>query len=550
MNINSEWQQVRVRYNPAATVKKVGAWHFFIPLPDGVPAKGNRCYVRRPSGILEEEGGQRFTPDSSCIRSYRVVAEAFPNPEIEAINFVIQKRCGNAFEQELSVGSGTRECTVAEVVVSKQLGADLSESYASSGQITMAFELALHRVNQWLGAVSLAIGLPVGKVRREALPQQIPFGEGPLEPWEMETQDLGPVHVNGVFVVNSNMSGASAADSEADELEGLIDAALLNWEAQGPFVQAADLQNQAEIYWRMSGDYKVAIILYATACESLIDDLLQHLCWERGLKPHESVETFVDKRRKGNVFVPKTIKSLVLFELYPLLTGKTWRDQKNQAIEDWLLKVASVRNDIVHNAAEPSYVDMVSCGDSVNGLYEFLADAVFQNRERFPLTALAFLGQAGLSRRGEWERFEGFETTILQLDNRIRRFRRWSNHLSVLRKNPGVFGSRPSEEHGSAHMAFENGIPIGAYVVHSNETVCLELPLDLARSYPSFVRLLESGCSDDEYTVVKFNGAGGFDLPAGARWNLYTYEALHPFPIDPPQFQINVDFSACDEFQK
>lgn len=530
------WSRYELVYDPYADVRKVGAWHFFIPLPDSIPQRDGRCYVGRPSGLSEGERGPMFTPDSVCIVTHSVMEKVFPDAELEAVQSVLSKRCNMQMIENESPQSLLKNVTVAEILVSKQLADKLVGPDALQEQITIAFEFALSRLNQWLGAVSLAIRQPLTKVRREALPHQIPFGEGPLEPWELETRVPGRVQIAGEFVVNSNFPDIGHPSELPVEFDQWIDAALLNLDVPGPFVRAQELQSQAEIYRKMTGDYKVAIILFATACESLVDDLLQHLYWESNLSPHEAAENFLIRRKKGFV-QPKTIKTLVTTDLYQLLTGLSWRGQKDPAVESWLSRVVSVRNDIVHNAKEPDYVDMVDCEEGLESFYGFLKDAVFSVREEFPLTALAFLGEGDLSFRGDWERFRTIEQSLEQVRDRMARFRRWSYHLAVLRKDPAIYGSKADAEDGLAQVVFENGVAGKAYVVHENGTVCLELPLEQAAKFEPFKKILESPVLSDEFTLAKYHEKGGFQLPAGARWNLYVYDAIRPLPMEAPRLR-------------
>lgn len=530
------WSRYELVYDPYADVRKVGAWHFFIPLPDSIPQRDGRCYVGRPSGLSEGESCPMFTPDSVCIVTHSVVEKIFPSAELEAVQSVLSKRCNMQMIENEAPQFLLKNVTVAEILVSKQLADNLVGPDALEEQITIAFEFALSRLNQWLGAVSLAIRQPLTKVRREALPRQIPFGEGPFEPWELETRVPGRVQIAGEFVVNGNFADGGHSSEPPVEFDQWIDAALLNLDVPGPFVRAQELQSQAEIYRKMTGDYKVAIILFATACESLVDDLLQHLYWESNLSPQEAAENFIS-RRKGGFVQPKAIKTLVTIDLYEILTDFSWRGQKDPAVESWLLRVVSVRNDIVHNAKEPDYIDMVGCEEGMESFHGFLKDAVFGVREKYPLTALAFLGEADLSLRGDWERFRTFEQSFDQVRDRLERFRRWSNHLAAIRRDPAIKGSKAYAECGSAHVVFQNGVARKAYVVHENGTVCLELPLEQAEMFEPFREILESPAPSDEFAVAKYHEKGGFPLPTGARWDLYVYEAIRPFPIGAPRLR-------------
>lgn len=527
-------------YDPTADVDTEGGWHFFFPISERIPQKDRRSYVRRPSGRFEGETGQRYTPDSVCISTHQVTLPTGSDLKTEALESVFHRRCEDrSTETELNE-TGPVKIMVAEVVVSKQLATELSEpKVVSDQQLTIAFEFALDRLNQWLGAISMAIKKPIPKVRREALPSRLMFGEGPFEPWQLEDHGPGPIQPAGLFIVNEDWPNSAVEErgKESDELDHWIDASLLSIDIPGPFVRAIELQSQAEIYRRASGDYKVAIILYAAACESLIDDLLQHLLWEKGLLPHEAAEEFMNRRKKSNVVQPKSARTLVTISLYPLLTGQSWKSAKQKSIVNWLNQVVAVRNDIVHNAFEPQYLEMYQCEEAVLEFHQFLASAIFGVRHRFPITAIAFLGEDGLANSDDWKSLKGLAGTSKKVRERMERFRRWSNHVAAIRKAPNLFGSQAKVEDSSAHVAFENGVPVKAFAVHNNETMCLEIKLAWAQRYEPFLKLIEANVQSDKYSVAKFRDDGGFLLPPGARWNLYVYEAIRPFPLEPPRLQ-------------
>lgn len=78
--------------------------------------------------------------------------------------------------------------------------------------------------------------------------------------------------------------------------------------------------------------------------------------------------------------------------------------------------------------------ELRTCVETVNDLVEFFADQVFTARTTRPITALALLGQIGLEARGGWdEQFSSYETSLTDVNFRLRIFRRWGSALSYFR---------------------------------------------------------------------------------------------------------------------
>lgn len=95
---------------------------------------------------------------------------------------------------------------------------------------------------------------------------------------------------------------------------------------------------------------------------------------------------------------------------------------------------------------------MRTCVETVNALVEFLADQAFETRTRRPITALAFLGRAGLESRGGWdEQFSSYEAGLTDVNFRLRVFRRWRSALSYFRAGDRK-GPVPSTEQSTCYM--------------------------------------------------------------------------------------------------
>ena len=522
----------------------MAAWHFFIPTSEPLPIRDRQRYVRKPRTIYADRAGnQTFSADSVCLVPHQVNAPAIAHSSFQACTNAMNRRLPprRVIDDRPFASSGDRAFTVFEVIVSRdfsQKTEQVAQDEVDSLNVTAAFDFGLLMLNQWLRALALALGTPIAQVRREALPSFVPFAQGEKEPWELQCLDLPlpTVEPTGLFGVNQNFDPVEDHLPQPDVVGQWIDAALVNLDVPGPFVRFAELCFEAERYERRSGDYNVACILYASACETLIDELLQHLLWEQGLTPHEAAERFL--KGKPGRRQQKSVTALMMYELYPVLTGQSWRKVKlreDNAVADWHRNVASIRNGVIHGGVAVDASMIRDTQTAVATLNEFLAQKLFEARERFPRTTLAFLGEQELQIRGEWERFLGLEPSLRSMSDRMKRFRRWSNYLATFRKFPDLYGSPVRGEEGSAHLVYENGSPCEAYVVHESGSVATRLSLEAARQAPAFRDLFDRNVEQQDRTVIAFGEAGGVQVPVGARWDCYVYETLKAFPIAPPE---------------
>ena len=520
------------------------SWHFFIPAPEPLPIRDRHPYIRKPSMTYTDRAGtETFSADSVCLVPHQVNAPAIAHSAFQACSNAMNRRLHprRVTEDHSFVSSGDQVFTVFEIIVSRDFSQEtgqVAQGEVDSRDITAAFDFGILMLNQWLSALAIAIGAPVAQVRREALPSSIPFAHGEKEPWELERLEipLPTVEPTGLFVVNQNFDCAEEHLPQPDEVGQWIDAALVNLDVPGPFIRYTELFFEAERYERRSGDYNVACILYASACETLIDELLQHLFWEQGLSPHEAAEHFL--KGKSGRKQQKSVTALMMHELYPVLTGKSWRKEQlreESAVSNWYRYVATIRNGVIHGGAAVDASMIRNAQTAVEALNEFFANRLFEARERFPRTTLAFLGEQGLKKRGKWEQFRSLEPSLQSASDRMKQFRRWSDYLTTFRKFPDLFGSPVRAEESSAHLVYENGRPCEAYVVHEAGSVAKRLSIETARQAPAFQELFDRDIEKDARTVIAFRETGGVKVPAGARWDCYVYEALRPFTVAPPE---------------
>ncbi|WP_377000959.1 hypothetical protein [Corynebacterium nasicanis] len=478
--------------------------------------------------MVAADGAPYPGDDSVHIVFHQQTVETNPLPGLVAVSSVLDTRSlrGPADRGSFRDSISGMSFTVAEVVVSKKFKrfdeevADADED--ESRRFHEAFTYAISRLNETLSALALIQNTLVPKVTLESLPPLLTAASGAFEPWELQGQELPKVRPEVVQLVNGNLFSL-AAPPPIENLDGFLGSALASVSEKGPFSSYADLRREATHYHRVAGDYRVAIILYASACESYFDELLQHLLWEGGLNPREAAVEFSQNGKapkRGKKFRNEGITNLVKERLVPLLSGQT---ELPKALERWIEKVSEVRNMVIHNGYAPTAEDLGACADTFAEVDSYLADQVCKRRRDYPITALALLGKSGLESRGGWSPdFSKLETHLINIYERIRVFARWRAHLSAMRKDYSDFETTASPVNASSVLAFHPDTGKEAvFAVHPNGTLATELPLEPAKDTKQYSMLRTAA-----HTRISVFAAtlGDLSIPRGSVWDRLVYE--------------------------
>ena len=524
---------------------KMSSWHFFLPVPKPLPVEdGYANYLRPSSTVRFLSGEERPSSDSATFLFHQVKARGNAFSALEAITNTVDKRTtSRSTQEEFPLCAEQLAFTIVEVAVSKSYGLDpLTVDGGDKDSISEAFNFAVEQLNVWLDALSIVTGQPYEHVRRESLPPATLVAEGAFEPWELEGRVFPKVRAQAVFGLNANSTDGAAHPKPVDGLDFKIEAALMAASVPGPFVSYSRLLSQARHHLHIRGDYAISVILFASACEALFDELLQHLLWEKGALPHEVTSLFLNQGKQ-----PKGIVSLVKNDLYPFLTGERWNNGSSAAISDWQKKVADMRNSVIHSDYRPKFDEVRETAQTVGTLIDFIADKVFAIREAYPITALALLGEKGLKQRDDWERFSTLELTPEIVNMRMKTFRRWSRLVEAHREAPTLYGSKVDVDDSYAVLVVEGETAVEAFAVNKTKIVAKRIDLLEARGNPGFHRHFDKNFNSwpREKVATFSTDPGGFSLPDGARWELYAYEVV---PWDLFQFsdlasQVGYDFS-------
>lgn len=506
---------------------RLASWHFYIPFSPAAPVPDGYPVSRKPSQLVAANGSLYPGNDGVHIIFHQETVEANPFPGLEAVANVVSKRSVPNSVQDYPLSDFTVPFTVAEVVVSQEFKSEEEQSGVSNdddyNNIHEAFIYAISRLNDTLDALALIQDAVLPRVTLESLPAVLIAAAGALEPWELSNGTLPKVRPQIAQLTNFNFH-TLATPPPVENLDQLLGSALAAVTEKAPFTAYADLRREATHYHRIAGSYRVAIILYASACELFFDELLQHLLWEGGMTPKAASIKFSQNGRspkQGRRFRNESIVNLVKDRLAPLLVDHTLEDLPFE-FQNWIDNIAEVRNNVIHNNYLPTANDMDACAEAFSQIDSYIAEMVYERRRDYPITALALLGQSGLENRESWSpEFSQRETTLNEIYERARIFARWSRHLSALRKDYGDFEATISTKEASSLLVFhpETGKE-SVFAVHPNGTLATELPYQLAVKSAHYAKL--KGAAHTKFSVFSPT-LGDLSIPQGARWDQLVY---------------------------
>ncbi|WP_210385383.1 hypothetical protein, partial [Corynebacterium sp. HMSC05E07] len=317
-----------------------------------------------------------------------------------------------------------------------------------------------------------------------------------------------------------------------DELDKWILPSLTSLSLDGPFTTYLDFRREADLNRFQDGNYRAAAIMYAAACESLLEDLLQHNHWEERIRPEDATANYLT--RKG---YPQSIKYLVLNELSRFYSDEGWRKNVPPAIVGWSEYVAQLRNRAVHEGYTPSGDEMKRCVEAVDALVTFLSDQAFKIRREHPITALAFLGREGIEKRGGWSAtISRIEATQEDVAVRNRTFRRWANALSVFRSRDRSIA--PKVEGSTCVLVFESSGCQSFYLIEETGVFAQKISKEMihfSSAVEEQLKLIENNTAPATPQVFTLSFES-IDLEE-ARWELYSYDVVPGYDVFLPPYE-------------
>ncbi|WP_148576172.1 hypothetical protein [Nocardioides caldifontis] len=378
--------------------------YFFVPLPEplGFPDRYTvECSIPAPVAwfLAREEQGQhraerRFV---ASLRFHRAELDGGVVREVDLLFQVATTALKLPKPKRLNATQKvpTSDRTVVEMAVPVRLPETARDREppgegSEIEELSDAFDEGVACIRDIQRAYFLARRRPISLISRERLPHMIPFllrsiSEVAKPPSRDEV---------GLFMLNMNLwQGVRDADFESSDFE-TFSAAMA---AQGQGVLAArylEFVREGEVALDLNGDPRASVILFATASEVLLDEVLAHVLWETAMRPEEAAAVF-----DAHPGLVQRVKSQ-----YHQRLGGDWSVDSTGAVAGWFIHVSSLRNRVVHSGYEPTTIEARTARSSAGALQEYIADRLSLRLATLPRTALATAGRAGLESRGRWSR--------------------------------------------------------------------------------------------------------------------------------------------------
>lgn len=288
----------------------------------------------------------------------------------------------------------------------------------SSEDVSPGFDEALSGIRLLQKAYFSSTGKATRLVRREALPVVVMYALGRV------SSDYSLVEEQGVSLFHCHLNGPLDADSEVD-VDGVFGDALRATLDQGPVVAFSEAAREAKVAEFLRGEYKTAVIYYASAAESLLQTLLLLLMWEEQRSPADAV----DEYRSAGALVSRVKK------LYDRrLKGGKWRFDQDGPIKTWDEQTAKLRHRAVHAGYEPSAEECARAREGFECLTTFVADRLSSTAvlPRYPRTATILVGMPGLQQRGRWNGTVKRIATDPDEPNWVELFSRWRQVFDLI----------------------------------------------------------------------------------------------------------------------
>ncbi|KAB1948264.1 hypothetical protein [Brevibacterium linens] len=195
------------------------------------------------------------------------------------------------------------------------------------------------------------------------------------------------------FVKNRSRTAAIQSERLARTLNTLDDFDVAD--RDGPLDEFLMTMQEATSAFNR-GLNRSAVVMTATAAESLFNTLLQLLHWEKCMLPDDIAEQWDELAG---------IQARVKSEFSSFLGGN-WDLSQPGPLHDWAQRVANLRNDVVHGGLIPSDPEVQAAFETTYGLVTELVDRLTNQRNlnRFTRTAVLLAGNQGLEKRNRWTR--------------------------------------------------------------------------------------------------------------------------------------------------
>jgi hypothetical protein len=399
---------------------------FFIPLPHpiGLPDKWATESVLDPRDMVRPDAPTTSLVSSVLIHQSNLGPEPFARSAVALTAYAASMMAGIPDAQAGRVGltavpdEGLDTVqTIAEVAIPTE--------GTSAEAVLDALDLALEHVRSIQRAVAIATQTPVRLVARATLPPLIPIYAGALRyPTTDTVEPLLPRtdHAIGLPIPGCappGPLGLAPRPFDDEALDRLTQA--VSTRRSERFDAYVDLRREAQVQREFDGNLRMTVVALATAGEVLLDTILLHMLWEEHASPEEAASRF-DRS------VSHTVR---MRQHLPPRIGGSWGLSSADAPGRYERDLVRLRHRVVHAGHEPAEAELTLAVQALHDLERYVGDrlAAEPNLKRYPRTAMAWMGQRMLKKRGRWTRFMQTLTQDPHEPIWAVTFARWERHV-------------------------------------------------------------------------------------------------------------------------
>jgi len=193
-------------------------------------------------------------------------------------------------------------------------------------------------------------------------------------------------YLPGVMILRTDTPAALAAPMSPGDFEDKLGLMLQGMHMRHPQAVYQDRLREARCGLYRLGQRDNSVVLANTAVETLVDNTLTALAWDRGMTPEQAAKAYY----KG-----QGLRQRVRIHLAELLEGD-WDPAGDGPVAAWDGQLAKLRHKVVHEGYLPSRQEAVSALEALRGFEHHLISRVAARSLEFRKAAVLIAARQGL----------------------------------------------------------------------------------------------------------------------------------------------------------
>lgn len=242
--------------------------------------------------------------------------------------------------------------------------------------VLAAFDRCMARIDNIVRAYGLVTGHAAASVTKQRMPDVVLYMT--KEVLDRRWSAWSPLKLSDNMVIRYS---PPTLDVESQQRIFTFAAGMPD---NDPVVSYLELSAEARRSLQREGDTRAAAIYAETACEVLLDGVLQSMLWEEGMISEDAAAQYFTL----NWTLARRVKSHVTFAAR--LGGSHWTLAGDGPVANWYSNVAALRNRCVHAGYRPSAGEVAVADKSKKALRDYVAKRLQQRQGVYPKTASLF----------------------------------------------------------------------------------------------------------------------------------------------------------------